>query len=357
MSKKVTMQHIADSLGVSKFVVSKALSGKEGVSDATKARVMETAAQLGYFNQKNGYLKAPLPTKSEVSDPQRNSVLVLMPNIRFQTKTSAYWGRILEGISEKLDHEGVGMVIVAEQSVEHFMQLLNPKALMGIIGVGEVAAPLLLEAHRLGLPIVLIDHEDELIPADTLFADNFESMHRLTRHLIGTGHRELVFVGDARYSRSFYDRYLGFNRAMEEAGIVEPAAGSSAAHYLPVQGFEKEHFIDSITRWAAEKMDNGKMPAALVCANDQIALAALTVLQRLNCAVPDDVSVTGFDHIEDTDRTSPRITTVRVPKHALGRRAVELLQRRVHEREAPAEKVLLACELLYRESSGLGKQR
>ncbi|MDF2836455.1 MAG: LacI family transcriptional regulator, partial [Paenibacillus sp.] len=55
MSKKVTMQQIADSLGVSKFVVSKALAGKEGVSDTTRERVIGAATRLGYFAQRNAY--------------------------------------------------------------------------------------------------------------------------------------------------------------------------------------------------------------------------------------------------------------------------------------------------------------
>ncbi|WP_020619229.1 LacI family DNA-binding transcriptional regulator [Paenibacillus daejeonensis] len=356
MSKKITMQQIADALGVSKFVVSKALSGKEGVSDVTRARVMETATRLGYFNQKNGYLKTGLNPTTEIASSNRRSVLVLMPNIRFQTKDSAYWGRILEGISEKLETGGMGMVIVTEQSVEHFIHLLNPEALAGMIGVGAVETPLLLEAHRMGLPIVLIDHEDELIPSDTIFADNYDSMYRLTRHLIGIGHRELVFVGDAEYSRSFYDRYLGFHRAMEEADRGRPATGNRADRYcLPVQGFEKEHFVETIQQSVREWAQAGALPSVMVCANDQIALGALMALQHLDYAVPGDISITGFDHIEDTDRTNPPITTVNVPKKALGRRAVEQLLRRVDEREEPKEKVLLACELLHRESSVLGK--
>ena len=356
MSNKVTMQQIADSLGVSKFVVSKALSGKEGVSDSTRALVMKTATQLGYFNQKNGYLKTRLHPAVEVSNAQRFSVLILMPNIRFQTKDSAYWGLIIEGISEKLEKEGLGMVIVSEQSVEHFIHLLKPEALLGIIGVGEVATPLLLEAHRLGLPIVLIDHEDELIPSDVIFANNFESMHRLTRQLLGTGHRELVFVGDAGYSRSFYDRYFGFCRAMEEADKGGPATDRRVERYLPVQGYEKEHFVEAIKQSITVWSQSGSLPSVLVCANDQIAIGALMALRDLGYAVPGDISVTGFDHIEDTDRMNPPITTVIVPKITLGGRAVEQLLRRVDKREEPKEKVLLACELLYRKSSRLGEQ-
>lgn len=109
------MQQIADHLGVSKFVVSKALSGKGGVSESTKERVIQAASRLGYFNQKNGYVKNIVPAGAPLSPSAgKQSVLVLMPNIRFQNKESLYWGRLLEGISRELEQQGLGMIIVSE---------------------------------------------------------------------------------------------------------------------------------------------------------------------------------------------------------------------------------------------------
>ncbi|MDQ6421216.1 LacI family DNA-binding transcriptional regulator [Paenibacillus sp. LHD-117] len=351
MSKKVTMQQIADSLGVSKFVVSKALSGKEGVSDSTRDRVIGAATQLGYFAQTNAYMKSiKLDQHPEVPKGKRQSVLVLMPNIRFQTKDSVYWGRILDGISEKLEAEGRGMVIVSEQSVDHFVHFLNPNGLLGLIGVGEISTSLLLEVHRIGLPMVLVDHEDPLIPSDTVFANNFESMYRLTKHLIGIGHRKLTFIGDTNYSRSFYDRYLGFRSAMEEAGIWDAMRDAKEEVLLPVHGHNQDDFVEPIKGWILKR---GKaLPTGLVCANDMIAFGAVRALRSIGLSVPDNVSVTGFDNIEDADKWKPELTTVHVPKEALGRRAVELLLKRIGKKDEPKEKVLLACELLYRESSG-----
>ncbi|WP_424767386.1 LacI family DNA-binding transcriptional regulator [Paenibacillus sp. sgz302251] len=356
MSKKVTMQQIADYLGVSKFVVSKALSGKGGVSETTKERVIQAASQLGYFSQKNAYVKTmKLEQLPKLPSSGKQSVLVLMPNIRFQTKESLYWGRILDGISARLEEEGCGMVIVSEQSVDHFLHFLNPNGILGLIGVGEISTPLLLEVHRIGLPMVLVDHEDMLIPSDTVFTNNYESMYRLTKHLIGNGHKQFSFIGDIGYSRSFKDRFLGFRSALEEYEGIEAGIGSKGEWLLTVEGFEHEHFEEPIKQWLMKRIKAKTLPTALLCANDMIAIGAVHALLKLGISVPGEVSVTGFDNIDNSYKISPALTTVHVPKEALGKRAVERLFSRIASRQEPMEKLLLAGELLYRESTAPAK--
>lgn len=346
MAKKVTMQQIADHLGVSKFVISKALSGKGGVSEATKERVIQAASQLGYFAQKNAYMKnvkreLPISTASG----HKQSVLVLMPNIRFQTKDSLYWGKILDGISARLEEAGLGMVIISEQSIDNFLHVLNPNGILGLIGVGEISTSLLLEVHRIGLPMVLVDHEDPLIPSDTLFANNYDCMHRLTKHLIGIGHKQMIFIGNARYSRSFHDRWTAFRSALEESNID---VTHKEDWLFNLEGIQ--HFQEQIKQWAGKKQKAGKLPTALICANDMIAIDALHALQELGISVPHDISVTGFDNVEDAYIVKPALTTVHVAKEAMGRKAVDQLLQRIDKKEAPLEKVLLLGEVIYRES-------
>lgn len=348
MAKKVTMQQIADYLGVSKFVVSKALSGKGGVNENTKERVIEAASQLGYFAQKNAYVKnIKPPSSASLTDRGKQSVIVLMPNIRFQTKDSLYWGKILEGISQTLESEGLGMVIVSEQRMDNFANILNPSGILGLIGVGEISTSLLLEVHRIGLPMVLVDHEDPLIPTDTVFANNVDSITRLTKHLIGLGHQRLQFVGDVRFSRSFRDRWIGFRSALEESGL--PVSGMDDP-MLTLTGIERGEYWEEMKSWFTKRKKVDKLPTALVCANDSIGTTVCAALQSLNIAVPQEVSVTGFDNIEDAYRGTPPLTTVHVPKETMGRRAVEKLLNRIASPHEPLEKILISAEIVYRDS-------
>ncbi|AIQ40163.1 LacI family DNA-binding transcriptional regulator [Paenibacillus sp. FSL R5-0912] len=348
MAKKVTMQKIADHLGVSKFVVSKSLSGKGGVNETTRERVIQAASQLGYFTQKNAYVQSiKRPPQPVDSDRNKQSVLVLMPNIRSQTQDSLYWGKIVDGIALALDQEGLGMVIVSEHRTDNFVNILNPSGLLGLIGVGQISTSLLLEVHRIGLPMVLIDHEDPLIPSDTVFANNTDCMTRLSNHLMGTGHTELHFIGNIRYSRSFRDRWIGFRSALEENGMRTPAGDDEM---LQLEGMDDGTFDESFKQWMHIRKKTKSLPTALVCANDFIALTISDLLKAEGFAIPGDVSVTGFDNIEDATRGVPPLTTVHVPKEAMGRAAVEKLLNRIHNPAAPLEKILIAADIVHRDS-------
>ncbi|WP_151737780.1 LacI family DNA-binding transcriptional regulator ['Paenibacillus yunnanensis' Narsing Rao et al. 2020] len=348
MAKKVTMQKIADHLGVSKFVVSKALSGKGGVNETTRERVIQAASQLGYFTQKNAYvqnIKRTVPPGADYRNKQ--SVLVLMPNIRSQTQDSLYWGKIVDGIALALDQEGLGMVIVSEHRADNFVNILNPSGLLGLIGVGVISTSLLLEVHRIGLPMVLIDYEDPLIPSDTVFANNTDSMFRLTNHLMGNGHNQLHFVGNIRYARSFRDRWLGFRSALEESELKTQPGNDEL---LMQDGMEDGTFRDAFRSWVVKRRKAKTLPTAMVCANDNIALEVSEVLTEEGVKVPEDVSVTGFDNIELAVRGVPPLTTIHVPKEAMGRAAVEKLLGRIQHPSEPLEKILIAADIVHRDS-------
>ncbi|KGE18633.1 LacI family DNA-binding transcriptional regulator [Paenibacillus wynnii] len=348
MAKKITMQKIADHLGVSKFVVSKSLSGKEGVNETTRERVIQAASQLGYFTQKNAYVQGIKRTPSlPNSDRNKQSVLVLMPNIRSQTQDSLYWGKIVDGIALALDSEGLGMVIVSEHRADNFINILNPSGILGLVGVGQISTSLLLEVHRIGLPMVLIDHEDPLIPSDTVFANNVDSMTRLTNHLMGIGHTQIHFIGNIRYSRSFRDRWIGFRSALEENGVKSPLQDDTM---LFLEGMDDGTFKEEFKSWVAKRKKDQSLPTAILCANDFIALTVSDALREEGVQVPGDLSVTGFDNIEDASRGIPPLTTVHVPKEAMGRAAVEKLLARIHNSTAPLEKILITADIVHRDS-------
>lgn len=344
------MQHIADHLGVSKFVVSKALSGKGGVNEITKDRVIQAASQLGYFNQKNAYMKhGALPrTSAPAPGSSRQSVIVLMPNNRFQTKESLYWGKILEGIDRELESLGIGMMTISESRAEDLSHILNPEGILGLIGVGSMESSLLLEVHRLGIPMVLVDHEDALIPTDTVFANNSDSVMRLCQYLIELGHKHLHFIGDISFSRSFRDRWLGYREALEGNGLTVPGIDDPMLQPITV---EIGQYTSFFKEWVSERIKANTLPTAMICANDAIALNMLMALEQTGIEVPAQVSITGFDNIDNVLRTSPPLTTIHVPKEAMGQRAVRKLMERIERPDQILEKVLVSAELVHREST------
>lgn len=346
MSKKVTMQQIANYLGISKYVVSKALSGKEGVNERTRSKVLGAASQLGYFAQKNSkvsHIKLNDLHYPEKQQGERN-VLVLMPNVRYQNTESSYWGGIVDGITSGLETLGFGVIVVTETNTRMLSAVLVPNSFLGVISVGLVSSALLLEVQKLNVPVVMIDYEDALIPCDTLFNNNFDSSIKLANYLVGLDHRRIQFVGDINYSRSFYDRWLGLRSVLEENNLsvqLDPDL-----YMLDV--FKIEELFE---KWLRKERPLEEVPSAIVCANDNIAARVISVLDENGINVPSEISVTGFDNKSFTYKQTPTITTVNVAKKDLGKRAVEMLIRRLREKEAPFEKVMLAGMLMLREST------
>ncbi|MEW9702077.1 LacI family DNA-binding transcriptional regulator [Paenibacillus sp. SI8] len=352
MSQKITMQDIADRLGVSKYVVSKALSGKSGVSAATRQRVMQMAGQLGYLAQKKPALIELDQDKRwnfKGTEEGRSTVLVLMPNIRHQTKESMYWGKILDGISKELESKGADMLTLTLNSAEGLNGSLRPQSLAGVIGVGEISRPLLLEVHRLGLPLVLLDHDDPFISADQVFANNRDSAYRVVQYLLGLDHRAIQFVGNTAFSKSFRERWHGFREALEEAGIAyNPEPFQKLLHLEDLEAQIQEEQIREAIR---PHLGRTSLPSALVCANDRIAYSAVNALRSLGVSVPDEVSVTGFDNIEPEYPNTAELTTVNVTKETIGKRGVDVLFWRMANRDLPAETILIRGDIIVRKSA------
>jgi LacI family transcriptional regulator len=213
-----------------------------------------------------------------------------------------------------------------------------------LIGIGYIATNLLLEIRHTGIPFVLIDHEDDLVTSDSVFMSNYDCMRQLTSMVIQSGHRNMRFVGDPRYSRSFHDRWLGFRIALEDAGIPVPNADTDALLKM-----DNEVAYIVIEQEIKAMVNEGELPSALVCANDFLAYVVIQSLQSQGIQVPDQVSVTGFDRTDEYSG-APLLSTIQVPNERMGRRAVEMLFDRLGDLQKPFEKILINGSFVMRES-------
>lgn len=351
MAKRITMQDIADHLNVSKFVVSKALSGKGGVSEETRQKVIKAATQLGYSyrERKRTASITHEPDKGATlnSDEEKKTVLVMVPNHPYHQSYSHYWGGVLNGIATGLEQRNIGMMIVTNHNIDYFWQIINPQKLYGIIGVGKIPNHLLIELKKHAVPYVLIEHEDPLVPSDTLFTDNFECSKRLTDYLISIGHQRFQFVGNSHSSVSFLSRWRGFRASLEENQI----AYAQNLALLSVTNKTGDVLTKEIDRILRTIVQDTTFPTAFICANDAIAMSTIEALQMNGKTVPDDCSVTGFDNVTEAASFEPAITTIHVEKEMLGLRAIDKLLWRLDHQSHPYEKWLLHGELIIREST------
>lgn len=331
MRGKVTIQEIADLVGISKFAVSRALSSKPGVSAKTREIILKAAGQLGYFknnerfavelNEYNGSLLS-------------GTIVVLFPNIRYQNKESVYWGPIFEGILNRLNQEGLDILTLTEPSSDHVFSVLNPEAIRGIITIGSISTQILLDIGRLGIPVVMVDHVDPAFQCDTVFTDNFNAMRDIMIKLISKGYRKYQFVGNIRDAQSFYERWLAFKTTLEEHGVElnqDPLLIGPEA--------------DDIYK-LFPKVPLDVLPEVFVCANDSNAVYLIDRLRECGLDVPESCVVTGFDN---TSEAHPILATVNVNKELLGRRSVDQMLWRIANGDTASERKLIYSDIIVRE--------
>lgn len=182
------------------------------------------------------------------------------------------------------------------------------------------------------------------LKADVVSVENEDSIYRITRKLIESGHRQLGFIGDIASCRSFMERWLGFRRAVIEYGIMPDASHClTAASPTSYQSYEEAARLLSGLR---------SLPEAFVCANDLIALSVIRFLRTVGKRVPDDVAVSGFDQSAEAGYLDFTLTTVSNDEFRLGARAAEQLLLRLQHPERPYETVRLANELVWGDSTG-----
>lgn len=344
MRKKVTLQEIADAAGVSKFAVSRALAGKSGVSEETRAAIVNLAGQLGYFRTEGRAGRIEL--KAEGTGGWQGTVMILFPNIRHQNRESRYWGPIFEGISQRLNQKGLDVLTLTEPTSEDMFTLLNPDAIRGIITVGTVSASILLSISRMDIPLVLVDHLDPTVRADTIFTDNASGMGELVRAMLARGYRSFQFVGRIQEAQSFYERWLAYRMVLEQQGLVgvhgmrseQVALGASSTPLV-----QNESLLGLGTASIEESLRTiplDQLPELFVCVNDVTAQLVLDVLQERGVEAPAMYGVTGFDH---THTELPIAATVKVDQELLGKRAVDqLLWRILNPASAPERKSIYA---------------
>ncbi|MFD2328658.1 LacI family DNA-binding transcriptional regulator [Cohnella sp. GCM10020058] len=313
MRDKVSMQQIADAIGISKNAVSLALSGKPGVSEPLRDRVFETANRLGYR------------ARTDKEGRRTRNLLVLIP--KYIRHDQGFYREIYWAIDRRAKETGSTAVLceITEQMEE---ALLLPEEWHLAVHEGLLLVGVFREAYvrhllDLGAPLVIVDHDYDTLKLDAVVTANTTEAYRIVSYLIGLGHREIGFIGAIGMTRSFMERWLGYCQAMSEAGLSIPEeyclTGEAPLATLHSQPSEVQAWLDGLNGY----------PTAWFCANDRIAVNLIEMLTAMGVQIPGSLSVAAFDDIEEAARTKPPLTTVQVQREQLGYEAVDFLIRKI----------------------------
>ncbi|WP_242851353.1 substrate-binding domain-containing protein [Clostridium sp. DMHC 10] len=151
------------------------------------------------------------------------------------------------------------------------------------------------------------------------------------------------------YSISIKERYFGYNEALKDF-MVAKNINEYTGRFSITRNLE-EFVIKSDVKSIIEKLSNIKeMPEAFICSNDSAAIQLSNALNTLKYKIPKDVSIIGFDDTVLCNMVMPKLTTVKVNKELMGRKAVRRLLWRINHRDEPIESIMMEVELIERDS-------
>ena len=322
---RVTIKEVAARAGVSVATISRVINGKGPVRESTSRRVMETAQAMRY---------TPHGVARSLSMRRAHTVGLLLPDLHGE-----FFSEVIRGIDAEARRSGYHLLVSGFHSDQEEMTAVF-RAVRGrvdglIVMSPERESAVLCADLPAGLPIVLLNNLSGA--ARTIAIDNYGGAVAMVKHLLGIGHRRIAFIKGPEQNADACERLRGYRDAIGAAALLELDGDFSeeAGYRAAVDLLQLEH-----------------RPSAIFAANDAMAIGALSALREARVAVPHEIALCGFDDIPIARYVTPPLTTVNVAIAELGRRAFEVLERRLQDGGEDNQREILPTTLVIRESCG-----
>jgi len=321
--KGTTIAKVAREAGVGVGTVSRVLNGSPAVRADTRRRVLAAIDVLDY---------EPSPAARALSTGRTNAVGVVAP---FFTQPSVI--ERLRGVSRTVAGGGFQLVLHDLERPEQKQGLFRILAAHGgVDGLLSISlSPTDDDAHRLqaaGVPIVLIDRHHPTLPCITI--DDVEGGRLAAEHLLGLGHRRIAFLGDEEANQ------FGFDSSACRREGFEAALAAAGAPLAPECSLRRPHGPDAARGAASELLALEPRPTAVFATSDVQAIGVLEAAHAAGIAVPEELSVIGFDDVEAAEYTG--LTTVAQPLDESGALGAELLLRALSGEAVESRRMPLA---------------
>jgi LacI family transcriptional regulator len=329
LEREATLSDVAAHARVSRATVSLVLRQSPLVASATREKVEEAIAAVGYvYNRGAARLRTGLS----------GTVGVIVPEI-----TNPFYAELTAGIDEVLDAAGrLAFLANSNESFERqdrFVRRVKEQGVDGVIlcaAVGTTPA-LVAQLQAWKLPCVQILRTVSGVESDFVGPDFREGTATVVRHLAGLGHKRIALLPSRKPTSAAQDRIEAFRSAMQDHGL-EPGLIRACA--------SREAAAAEVGRL----LDERSPATAFVCHNDLMALAAVGALLRRGLEPGPSLSVIGFDDIPEAAHSMPGLSTVATRPNQVGREAASLLLRRIEAPRSAPDKVLIAPRLIIRET-------
>lgn len=326
------IKDVAFQAGVSVTTVSHVVNGTRFVKDNARLRVEAAVRELRYV---------PSGVARSLKRNTTHTFGMLIPN-----NSNPYFAEILRGVEDRCFVAGYNVILCNSNDdakrQASYLRVLAEKRIDGLVLVATDRDDTLRTTLReLKIPLVLLDREIPGLACDLVEVDHVAGGLIATRHLLELGHPHVACISGPPELSPSSQRRAGWKQALAGAGVErregDLARGdfSSRGGYLAMQVLLKRK----------------PRPSAVFVCNDLMAFGALAAAHEAGVAVPEQLSLVGFDDIELAAFSTPALTTVAQPKQQMGTMAAELLLERMQTSRSEERRVILVPELKLRASS------
>ncbi|GHO42427.1 LacI family DNA-binding transcriptional regulator [Ktedonospora formicarum] len=331
---KVTIYDVAKKAGVSAATVSKILNGTGRISQETRQRVLAAIEALHY---------RPSMIATALKKHQTFSIGLLIPDI-----TNPFYAGLARAVEDHALAHNYSLLMcstdnTAEREERQLEHVLRQQLDGLIVATSEAMSPeILTTLHHAQVRVVFVDRVLPNLPYPVIATDHYQGSYLATRHLLDLGHQDITVFLEPLSLHSSLERLRGFARALEEQSIRFDNTSMFS------EGFGVEAGYKLAQRLLAQRGTASQLPTAIFASTDQLAIGALQYFHEVHIAVPEHISIIGYDDIQMARIVSPPLTTVAQPITAIGQQAVELL---ISGRTLMATTVLLPPQIVVRAST------
>ena len=331
----MTISDIAKLANVSKSAVSFVLNNKPGVSEQTRKKVLEIVKK---YNFNPNQLAQSLVAK------KTKSIGLLVTEI-----DNPFFTKVMRGVYDTCSNAGFSVLIgsseLSPEKEQEAISTFKSKQIDGIIvsplSGEKIDYQYINDFKSTNTPFVMLrnvqNHSINLVDID-----NKKAAYDAVNYLVKLGHKKIVYFSGPVHSGHSFERLQGYENALIENNIpVDYDLVIKTGSYM-INGYETaKKFIN----------ENKNLPTAIFCYNDLVALGLLSYLEDAKIAVPDSISVMGFDNIDFSKYIKTPLTTINMPAYEIGKTATELLLKQINNpKESFSERNYIEAQLVERAS-------
>ncbi|MFN8224439.1 MAG: LacI family DNA-binding transcriptional regulator [Gaiellales bacterium] len=331
MQHRATIAEVARRAGVSPTTVSHALSGRRHVAPATRRCIEQAARDLRY---------RPNAVARSLRTRRSLTASLIIPDI-----SNPFYPRLARGLQDTLAAAGYHTLVcntdrIAANELEYVVDVVNRQVDGVVVVAFHLTTDDLREVPLADVPFVSVGPRLDHAAIDVVSSGDASGARDATRHLLTRGHTVGMIGGPAGLPPSEI-RAEGYRQALAEAGV------ELRSDWIATGDFTHEGGVIA----ARELLEQADRPSAIFCANDLMAIGAMSVARELRLRIPEDIALVGYDDIDAAALVSPGLTTVLNPADEVGVTAGRLLLERMQGYEGPRRNLAVKHPLVVRQSS------